>query len=140
MPQADEGFPWWLLLIGVIVVLMFVDSCPDQSADTELARTAHEAVQLARESQSDDRSAVLWTGRFRLLAQVIGVSVPLVVAYLIWRSSCKSEIDAAEIIETAEQYALPNINPHRPPDLPADPLSSDVNTYASESDSSHSAG
>jgi hypothetical protein len=118
MPENETGFPWWLLFgAGAIIGLMFL-SCPGPSVDQELAHVTREALELASEAQADDRSAVLWTGRFRLLALVIGVSVPLIVAYLIWRASSQSEIDPTEVIEQFEVYSLPE------PDQPTLPPAS----------------
>ena len=52
------------------------------------------------------RGPVLWSDRFRMLAVVLGVSVPMVVAYLLWRASAEREIEATEIIEAVEKYVL----------------------------------
>lgn len=119
MPENNEGFPWWLFFVaGMILVLVFV-GCPGESSNTELARTAREAVELAHDAQMDDRSAVLWSGRFDLLALILGVSTPIVVAYLIWRSTCNGEIDPTAVIECAEQHALPDSTLPPNPSLPA---------------------
>ncbi len=103
------------LIAGSFVLLFLV--CRPTDPNAELARTAREAVQLARDTASNDASAVLWTGRFRLLAIVIGVSVPLVVVLLIWRTSAHSELDPTEIVEAAELLALPDPGdaPHENP-------------------------
>jgi hypothetical protein len=69
---------------------------------------------MAHEAQKSDRSAVLWAGRFRLIGVIIGVTVPLVIAYLLWRSSNTGEPDAAEIIHAAQQY-LSDDGPHALP-------------------------
>jgi len=117
--DEDNHLPWWLFLVaGMILVLAFI-GCPRDGPDAELARTAREAVELARDAQADDRSAVLWAGRFRLLALIIGVCAPILVAAYIWRSSANGEIDPVEVIEQVEQYALDR--PPVPPDhsLPA---------------------
>jgi hypothetical protein len=68
----------------------------------------------------------LWTERFRLLAIVAGVSVPLVIVYLIWLSSSKTELDAAEIIERVEEYALPHPESSDDPALPTPPARPDA--------------
>ena len=120
MPDSQEGFPRWMLVAGVVSILLVVGRCPRDSADTELSRTTREAVKMAHDAQSDDQSAVLWTGRFRLLGLIMGVSVPIVVAYLIWRSSTRSEIDAVEIIAEAERYALMDRTLQPAPNLPPD--------------------
>jgi hypothetical protein len=112
------------LVIGAVVVLgaaVVFSACRPRDPNLELARTARTAVEMARDAQVADRSAVLWSGRLRLLAVAVGVSVPLVVALLIWRTSTQREVDAAEAIEAAEQYLLPG--PIAPPHeaLPSKP-------------------
>jgi hypothetical protein len=103
---------------GVLVTLAFA-GCPRDGPNTELARTAREAVELAHDAQADDRSAVLWAGRFRVLAVILGVSAPILVAAYIWKSSAKGEIDPAEVIEQVEQYALDRAGPPQEPALPS---------------------
>jgi len=97
----------WLIILAVAIVALSGFCLPAPSPSGELAHATREAVELARETVSRNGSAVWWSGVFRLLAIVAGVSVPLVVTYLIWRSSARGEIDAAEIIETIERYELP---------------------------------
>ncbi len=97
----------------VLGAAIFLSACRPSDPNTELARTARGAVELARDAQLADRSAVLWSGRFRLLAIALGVSVPLIVALLIWRTSTQREVEAAEAIEAAERYLLPK--PMAPP-------------------------
>lgn len=112
------------LVVGAIMVLGVVvlfSGCRPSDPNVELAITARTAVELARDAQAADRSAVLWSGRFRLLAIALGVSVPLIVVLLIWRTSTQHEVDAAEALEAAEQYLLPG--PIAPPrkQLPSKP-------------------
>lgn len=104
----------------MILVLAFV-GCPRDGPDAELACTAREAVELARDAQADDRSAVLWPGRFRLLALIVGVCAPILAAAYIWRASSQSELDPTEVIEAVEKYVLPDST--LPPDrsLPSPP-------------------
>ncbi len=67
------------LIFGAIMVLaaaVVLSTCRPSDPNTELAQTARKAVELARDAQLADRSAVLWSGRFRLLATALGVSVP----------------------------------------------------------------
>ena len=110
-------------VVGAITVfgaVLFTACCPSDP-NVELAIAARTAVEMARDAQAADRSAVLWSGRFRLLAIALGVSVPLIVALLIWRTSAQREVDAAEALEAAEQYLLPG--PIAPPrrQLPSKP-------------------
>ena len=67
--------------------------------------------------RSDNRAAVLWAGRFRLIAVVIGVSAPLVIVYLLSRAASKSEIDAVELLDCVEKHALPQARPMDQPTL-----------------------
>ncbi|MFH0979906.1 MAG: hypothetical protein V2A79_00005, partial [Planctomycetota bacterium] len=98
----------------VLVMLWLIGQFNRPSA--ELAHTAHEAVLLAREADSSVVSATLWSGCFRLLAIGVGVAVPLVVAYLIWKSASNSEPEVTEILDAAEPHLLgPGDAPQRPP-------------------------
>lgn len=106
---------------GVVVTLAFV-GCPRDGPNADLARTAREAVELAHDAQTDDVSAVLWAGRFRVLAVILGVSTPILVAAYIWKSSAKGEIDPAEVIEQVEHYALDRARPPQEPALPSPDL------------------
>ena len=108
---------WIIVAAGVVVATMLLLSS-DPDPNTELARTAREAVAMAHDAQSDNRSAVLWSERFRLLAIVAGVSVPLVIVYLIWRSSSTGELDIAEVIQAMDKHALPGPGPLAEPGLP----------------------
>ena len=109
----------YLLLVGAIVlagaILLFL-LCRPTDPNAELARAAREAVQLARDADSSATSAVLWGSRFRLLAIVLGATVPMVVAYLIWRSSAGADPDAADILGLMEQYGVPNLDTLPPPE------------------------
>ena len=120
------------LVVGAIIVsgvAVLLSACRPSDPNVELARTARAAVEMARDAQAADRSAVLWTGRFRLLAIALGVSVPLIVALMIWRTSAQCEVDAAEALEAAEQYLLPGpIAPPRKqlPPKPTEALPADI--------------
>ena len=110
---------WFIVLAGTAlasVVLMLLCSGADPNA--ELVRMAGEAVTMAHEAQLDHRAAILWAGRFRLLAIAIGVSVPLLIVYLISRSARTHELDAAEILDSAERYALPHFQTRSQATLP----------------------
>ena len=112
------------LILGVGVVAAAIlgaqmfTTRTDSSPNAELVRTARQAVELAHDAQTDNRSAVLWAGRFRLVGLVIGVSVPLLIAAWIWRSSGQSDLHPAEIIECVEQYVLPAMKDPPGPALP----------------------
>ncbi len=83
--------PDFRLVAAAVIAGMFllILLCRPSDPNTELARTTREAVELAQGAQSGTESTALWAGRFRLLAVVAGVSVPLIMVYLIWRSSAE---------------------------------------------------
>ena len=107
----------WLIVIIVALLLSAPLCIPIIDPNVELARTARDAIGLADRAVSQDQSAVLWSGRFRLLAVVLGVSIPLIVVYLICRSTGEREIEAAEVIDAIERYRLPVCDGQRPVDV-----------------------
>jgi hypothetical protein len=111
MSDFDDSPSWWLFLVAGAILTFVITSCPRDRPNTDLARTAREAVELAQDAQADNQSAVLWSGRLRLLALVIGVSVPLLVVYLLWRTASQGEVSAAEVLECVDRYALPDGTP-----------------------------
>jgi len=72
----------------------------------ELARATREALRLAREARQDAEDARRVSSALRVLSLVAGVSVPLVVAYLIFRLSARAEPGAAEILAVLEKEGL----------------------------------
>jgi len=107
MLPEHRRFPLWLIVLVSAALALVLLLCRDPGPNAELVRMAGEAVSLAHEAQLDNRSAILWAGRFRLLAIAIGVSVPLVIVYLIWRSARTDAVDASEVADAVERYALP---------------------------------
>jgi hypothetical protein len=106
-----------LALIILAIGAAYLPFCVCRPIDpsVELARTTREAVEFARDAQSGTLAAVLWTGRFRLLAIALGVSGPMIVVLLLWRWSARSEIEAVEVFQIMEQHGLPHA---APPALP----------------------
>ncbi len=94
------------VLIAGTALLFLV--CVPTNPNTELALATREAIQLARDAGSSAESAALWSGRFRLLAVAGGVTIPLVIACLIWRSSAQSDLDPAEVIDLVERLQPPD--------------------------------
>jgi hypothetical protein len=81
-----EKKTWLAGICGLLVLVMLVASLgthcqPD--VDVELAKTARTAVEMAQEAQRNNDAAYLWPGRLRIIAIVIGVSVPVAVAGLL---------------------------------------------------------
>ena len=110
MPDStSKMLAFIVLLIGAAFLPFCV--CRPIDPNVELARTTREAMEFARDAQSGTLSAILWTGRFRLLATALGVSAPLIVVLLLWRWSAHSEIDASEAFQIMEQHVLPHATP-----------------------------
>ena len=99
-------------VVGVFVAVLLINRL-ECGTDPDLARTARESVQLARDAQKRDTSAVLWSGRLRLLALAIGVSAPLIVAYLIHRAVARGAPDSPDVLAEAERLRLLQLGPPR---------------------------
>jgi hypothetical protein len=92
----------------VLIVLITILACwllwPEaRDPNAELAATVREAVEFARDVESSSRSYVVWADRYRLLAIVVAVSVPVVVAYLVLRASRQDPCEEPELLEAMEQ-------------------------------------
>ena len=72
----------------------------------ELARATREALRMAREARRDAEDARRASSALRVLSLVVGVSVPLVVAYLIFRLKARAEPGAEEILAALEKEGL----------------------------------
>lgn len=107
-------------VVGVFVAVLLINQM-ECGTDPDLARTARESVQLARDAQQRDTSAVLWSGRLRLLALVIGVSAPLIIAYLIHRAVVRGTPDSPDVLAEAERLKLLQLGPPRTDTQPALP-------------------
>lgn len=77
----------WLLAIGgivlVLIVLGLLGTCRQDSVNEELARTARTAVEMAHEAQRNNDAAYVWPGRLRLIALVVGITLPLAAAVVL---------------------------------------------------------
>jgi len=113
--RAIAGVAAILLSLSLLVYLL---RPPDPNMG--MAETAREAVQMAREAREDATSARQRGYTIRVIALVVGVSVPVVVAYLIFRSSERSELGPEEVLEVMEGEGLLDDHTHRElePDRP----------------------
>ena len=71
-----------------------------------LARTAEKAVDFAREAHEDATEARRTASALRAVAVVVGTSVPLVVAYLIYRAGLQTEPRMEEVLDVLERHEL----------------------------------
>jgi hypothetical protein len=90
----------------LVVLLGLIQLIRPMSPSAAAIDTAHTAVELARDVAGQNSSATLWTGGLRLLGLVLGISIPLVIAYLLWRDTCKSEPAAREVLADAAERGL----------------------------------
>jgi hypothetical protein len=96
-----------LLLVTLVAVL---GSHCEPDVNTELAKTARTAVEMAQEAQRNNDAAYLWPGRMRIITIVIGVSATLaaavVLVYLLTRhrpDDLDVLIEASRIRERLDQ-------------------------------------
>lgn len=102
-----------VLAAGLAVIFLLIMICglvaliESMSPSAVAIDTAHSAVELARDVAEQSSTALLWAGRWRLLAIVLGISEPLVIAYLIWRGTGKLEPAASDMLaEVADRGLL----------------------------------
>ena len=91
---------------SVIVLWMLAGIFSARDPNVELARTARETVKMAEDARKEAEITRRASSAFRSVALVVGVSVPLVVAYLIYRLQVKEEPGAGEIIDVLERERL----------------------------------
>ena len=135
MIQSDSPNPLVIALVVVSGVILLFTLCRPIDPNVELARTAREAVELARDADASVTAAVLWNGRFRLLAIVLGVSIPMMVGYLIWRSATVTEPDPIDILEQMELLEVSNLDTLSAPDVSPDLLPEPTAISSDTSDS-----
>lgn len=74
--------------VGVAILLGLIGTCRSD-ANSEMAVTARKSIELAQRASENNDSAYLWPGRMRLVALVIGITIPVAAAvavlYLVLR-------------------------------------------------------
>ena len=98
----------WLAVVGGVLLLLILmgifGTCHCQpDANTELARTAQTAIEMAQEAQRNNDAAYLWPGRLRIITIVIGVSVPLAVAALLVYLMTRHRPDDLDVLIEADR-------------------------------------
>ncbi len=101
---------WPVLAVALVVVLVFaglVGTCsPEPTADQELARTARTAIESAERARRENDAAYLWPARLRLVAIVVGVSVPIVAAVVLVYLVTRHRPDETELLTQLERHGL----------------------------------
>ena len=106
--ETSEILKW--ALVGVLVslaglyALAHIFRAGDPNA--ELARTTRGALEAAREAQEDAQSARRASSALRIVALVVGVAAPLIVAYLIYRLRERSEPTPGDLLRVLEKQRL----------------------------------
>ena len=90
----------------VYVALSVLGPCRSPDPNVELARTAREAVAMARETQRDSERARRANNAMRVLALAAGVCVPLIVVYLVYKLRERSETPVEEVLDVLERHEL----------------------------------
>jgi hypothetical protein len=106
----------------VLLVLITILACwllwPEaREPNAELAATAREAVEFARDVESSNRSYLIWADRYRLLGIAVAVAVPVAVAYLVLRASRQNTPEGPELLEAMAQRGWVNLPPRSTPQL-----------------------
>ena len=100
--------PWlgrhWPALVGgltaVVILLGLLGTCaPEPAVNTELARTARQAVESATEARRNNDAAYLWPGRLRMIAMALGVGIPIVMAVVLVYLTLKRRPEDLELID-----------------------------------------
>ena len=74
--------------------------------NAELARTTREALRMARQAGEDAEHARRTAGALRLAALAVGVAVPLLTVYLIFRLQARQETSVEEVLRVLEREGL----------------------------------
>lgn len=93
--------------VGAIVVFFGLSSLfRARDPNTTLAETARKAVEMAEEARKDAESVRRASSAFRIVALVVGVTIPLVVAYLVYKLRAREEVGMDELVQAFRQYRL----------------------------------
>ena len=108
--REDRERPVKYVLLGLCgsVLAMWVLGGIFRTRDpnVELAKTASRAVKMAEGARREAEITRKASSVFRSVALVVGISVPLIVAYLIYRLQVKEEPGAGEIIDVLGRERL----------------------------------
>ena len=100
----------WKAILAVMAVVislaMLVSALQPPDPNAQMAETAEQAMEMARDAREDAKSVRQRGYALCVVALVVGVSAPLVVAYLIYRASEQSEPGPAEVLEVMEEEGL----------------------------------
>jgi len=74
--------------------------------NTELARTAREAIKMADDARKEAEMIRKTSSALRIMALAIGVTIPLIIAYLIYLQQLRREPAIDEMLELIEREKL----------------------------------
>jgi len=101
---------WWQYALAAVAALLalwlLVAILSFRPPDAELARTVREALRMAHGAYRDADAARRGSSAFRLIAMVIGMTAPLIVAYLIYRLHLGSEPRPPGMLDAMEHERL----------------------------------
>ena len=95
---------------SVLALWLFAGVFRARDPNVELAKTARKAVRMAEGARREADITRKASSVFRVVALVVGIGVPLVVAYLIYRLQVKEYLGAGEIIDVLGRDRLVGIS------------------------------
>ena len=93
-----------VLAVGALLLLAWL--LRPASPDAALAGVARDAMDLAREAHRDAESARRTGTVIRFVALVVGVAVPLVAVYLIYRLQVREQSSPEELLQVLNGHDL----------------------------------
>ena len=87
--------------------------------NVELARTTREAMQIAEDAHRSAQAVGRTSSIVRILALVVGVTVPLIVALLVYVLQQRSEPRPEEVLRLLEKENLLDLTQNSPRKLPS---------------------
>ena len=105
--------------VGSLLVLWLLSHAfRVKDPNLELAEAAREAVKLANSARKDAEAVRRSSSALRLVALVTGTTVPLVVAYLVYRLQSRQEPTIAEVLRVLEEQKLIDLDRGQRRELP----------------------
>ena len=107
-------------ILGSLAVLWALGAViRTRDPNIELARTAREAMQIAEDAHRSAQAVRRTSSIVRILALVVGVTVPLIVALLVYVLQQRSEPRPEEVLRLLEKENLLDLTQNSPCRLPS---------------------
>jgi len=101
---------WWqyalAAVLALLVLWLLAGILSSRPPDAELVRTVREALQMARQAYQEADAVRKGSSAFRLIAMVVGMAGPLIVAYLIYKLHLDSGPQSPGMLDQAERQLI----------------------------------